>query len=55
MGITHVDEEEVAMVQRRNSGRELLCKESAKLHDYFDSRVAHRSQRNHISAPFSAH
>ena len=37
------------MVQRRHSGREMFCKESAKSHDYFDSRVARRSRLSHIS------
>jgi len=49
MGITNVYENEADMVPRPRSGTEMFCKESAKSHDYFDSRVAHRSRRNHIT------
>ena len=52
MEITHVDKNDAAMVPWRHPGAEMICKESAKSRDYFDSWVAHRSRPNHIAAFF---
>jgi len=50
MGIAGSGGGEAPMAPRRPAGPEMFCKELAELHDYFDSRAAHRSRPNHIPA-----
>lgn len=48
-GIACAGGDDAANTPRGQSGASTICKESSNTHDYSDSRVARRSQLNHIS------
>ncbi len=50
---SHADGDEAATGPRCQAGAEIVCKESAKSYDYFDSRAACRSRLNRIPATYT--